>query len=293
MTVSDSFIKLIERIQPRPREIELAQSHRDTIKSRLEKNFEVKKFELIGSHARGSAIRSYSDVDYLVLLSRSDVKWGGQYISSGTLLRKVGNILKFRYPQTTIRKDKQAKTINFGSGFFAVDIVPAFFEEIDADYRYPIYSIPDTGGNWLYTSPDLHNRYIVEANERGGSKLVRVAQLIKWWLNSRVPPVPLHMFHVEMLLAYKEICKVGKSYSECMADFFDLLYQRGCRPFRDPFKIASLIAPTNTELQGDNLFKSISLSRDRAYKALDFEYADKHLLAARFWNYLFNGKFPT
>lgn len=293
MTISASFIKLIETIQPRPRELQLAKAHRNTIKSRLDKNFGIKKFELIGSHPRGSAVRSFSDVDYLVIFSRNDVKWGGKYISSGTLLRKVGDILRFRYPQTTIRKDKHAITIKFGSGTFAVDIVPAFFEEIDTKYKYPIYSIPDTDGSWLYSSPSLHNKYILEANKSSGLKLVRVAQLIKCWQNSRIPSIPLNMFHVEMLLANEGICKIGKNYSECLVDFFDLLYQRECRPFRDPFKIAGLIACTNTELQRDILFNAIARSQGRAFKALDFENDNNMLSAKRLWNVVFNGNFPT
>ena len=293
ISIAESFSKLLSRIHPVELELNRAGSHASTMKSRLEKYFDLRKFDLIGSHSRNSAVRKYSDVDFFALFSRDDVRWGGKYIDSRTLLNKVAFILKGRYPQTAIGRDRQALVIGFGDGNYAVDVVPAFFEEFDNELRSPIYSIPDSVGGWIVTSPYLHNRYINEANEQSNSKLIRTIQLIKWWQFSRIPKIPLKTFHLEILLACEGVCNGAKSYSECLTEVFDLLYKRQCRPFRDPLKISGLINATNTELQRDNLYRAVSLSRERASRALDFENSEKTIQAKRLWSIIFNGKFPS
>lgn len=292
MSVSESFSKLLSRIQPGDLEIKRAEGHASTMKSRLEKYFALKKFELIGSHSRDSAIKKYSDVDFFAVFSRDDVRWGGKYIDSRTLLNKVANVLRGRYPQTGIRRDKQALVIEFGDGNYAVDVVPAFFEEFDDELHNPIYSIPDSAGGWVITNPKLHNKYINEASQQSNSKLIRTVQLIKWWQSVRIPKIPLKTFHLEMILSSEGICNGVKSYAECLTDTFDLLYKRQCRPLRDPLKISGYIDSTNTELQRDHLYKVIWSSRNRSIRALEFEYSGKVTRAKELWSIIFNNKFP-
>lgn len=293
ISISDSFSKILSRIQPAEIELNRAGGHASTIKSRLEKYFDLRKFELIGSHSRNSAVKGWSDVDFFALFSRDDMRWGGNYVNSRTILIKVAQALQGRYPQTKIGRDGQAVVVGFGDGNFAVDVVPAFFEEFDSELKSPIYCIPDGKGGWIITAPALHNKYITEADDNSNSKLVRTVQLIKTWQYSRTPKYPLNTFHLEMLLAYEGVCSGVKSYAECMTEVFDLLYKRQCRPLRDPLRISGYINTTNTELQRENLYKAVSLSRERAVKALELETDGKIIAARRFWNIIFNGRFPS
>jgi predicted nucleotidyltransferase len=294
MSIPSSFQTLIERIQPLGSEIQQAESHVASIKSRLEKQFKLVKFELIGSYSRGSAIRRFSDVDCMAVFSREDVRWGNRYVDSRTLLNRVRVWLTGRYLQTGMRRDQQALVVKFAGGMYGVDIVPAFFEGMkENDYaQYPLYSIPDGTGNWLATSPVTHGKFIRECGDASNSKLKKTVQLIKFWRISRYPPIPLQSFHLELLLSAEGICQGVKSYAQCVCASFGLLTQRQCRPFRDPLGISGIISATNTDQQRAILNKAANLAYGRALRALDFEEAGKTDYAKGLWNTIYNGKFP-
>jgi len=294
VSVSSSFQTLIARIQPLDSEYRQLDSHSGTIKSRLLKQFDVKAFSMIGSHKKGTAIRRTSDVDFIVIFSRDDVRWGGQYIDSRTLINKVRMWLSGLFQQTTIRRDQQALVLNYSGGNFAVDVVPGFFEGMDTNgqVKYPVYSIPDGKGSWLQTSPEMHTRYINQENERSTYQLTRAIQLIKYWKFTRESQIPLSSFHLELLLSSESVCVGVKSYAQCLADAFDILAQRQCRPLRDPIGISGLIQSTNTELQRLDLYRSVCLARDRAFRAIEAEEKGNIIQAKRIWGVIFHNRFP-
>ena len=294
MSVSSSFQTLIERIQPLGSEYRQLDSHSGTIKSRLQKQFDVKAFSMIGSHKKGTAIRRTSDVDFLVIFSRDDVRWGGQYIDSRTLINKVRIWLSGLFQQTAIRRDQQALILNYSGGNFAVDVVPGFFENMETNnqVKYPVFSIPDGKGSWLQTSPEMHTRYLVQENERSTYQLTMTIQLIKFWRFTRIPPIPLSSFHLELLLASESVCIGVKSYAQCLAATFNILAQRQCRPLRDPIGISGLVQSTNTELQRADLFKSVCLARDRSFRTVEAEEKGNVMQAKRLWSVIFHNKYP-
>jgi len=260
----------------------------------LEKGFQLRKFDLIGSYSKNTAIRKASDVDFLAILARDDVRWGGKYVDSRTLLTRVRFWLSGLFQQTVMRRDQQALVIRFAGGAFAVDVVPGFFEtmEDDGKVKYPVYSIPDGNGSWLQTSPEMHERYLRQADEQSGSMLARTIQLMKQWKSSRTPPIPLSSFHLELLLASEGVCVGIKSYAQCLADAFQLLVERQCRPLRDPVRISGIVSATNTEPQRQDLLRCALSARDRAYRALEAEGNGKIPQAKQLWNLIFNYKFP-
>ena len=123
-----NIARLIKKIQPTSSELKKARSYSLSCRKRLNKSFDLKKFKGIGSHTRDAAIRHYSDLDFLVVLSRNEVKWAGKIINSNTFLSKVSQDLNDRYINTTIRKDGQAVVAKFSSGQNSMDIVPAFLK---------------------------------------------------------------------------------------------------------------------------------------------------------------------
>ena len=199
-----------------------------------------------------------------------------------------------RFQQTAMRRDQQALVLRFSGGSFAVDIVPGFFEDMDdnGQYRYPVFSIPDGTGNWLETSPEMHARYFKEADDHSISKLTRTIQFLKFWRSSRTPPIPLSSFHTELLLASEGICVGPKSYAQCLAESFFLLAKRQCRPLRDPLRISGIVPTTKTDLQREDLLRSVTLASDRAFRALEAEERGKNPQAKQLWNLVFNYKFP-
>ena len=66
-----NLLNLAHRIQPQASELGSAKIHRSTVRMRLQRSFDVSGIVDIGSHARGTAIRRFSDLDMLVVLRRN------------------------------------------------------------------------------------------------------------------------------------------------------------------------------------------------------------------------------
>src|SRR5690348_12199485 len=64
MSVSDSFAKLIDRIQPTQVAIQNAVQHAKQIKTRLEQSYNLRKLFFVGSFPRQTYVRSSSDIDF-------------------------------------------------------------------------------------------------------------------------------------------------------------------------------------------------------------------------------------
>lgn len=285
------FAKLIHAIQPTASEVSAAMLHAATIKARLAKSFQLKKFLFIGSNARKSAIRSNSDLDLLAIFSRQEVKWGDGFKSSTTFIKAIRDDLDQRFTFTEVRRDQQAVVVHFGGGSQPVDVVPAIFWDISPG-KGPRYCIPDGDGDWLFTAPEAHNKFLENADKASSGKLKRVAQLLKFWRNCREPNIPLMSFHLELLLATSHICIGTKSYAECLFDTFNLLGQRGCRGLHDPIGIAGAINAAKTETQENQLLSAVLYAKEHALRALLAEAAGDHKEAYRQWNVVFNGNLP-
>ena len=282
-----TMLKLIRKIQPVAGERSKAMIHSLTMKSRLNKSFNLKKFTRIGSHSRGTAIKAFSDVDFMAVLSRNEAKWGGKVVNSSTVLNRLRDDLIDRYTQTTIRRDLQAVVIEFGGGQHAMDVVPAIFSRFMPKIG-PVYWIPDGYDEWIETSPEIHNKFIMMANERSGSKLIRVIQLLKWWAACRTSRIPIQSFHIEMLLATANICSGIMSYAQCLHDAFKLLAERECRGLRDPLGMSGVIYAAKTDAQREEINNDVNYAFEHAKKALYAEAWKDNEEANRQWNIVFN-----
>jgi hypothetical protein len=290
MNISESFATLIGRIQPLQSELDAARQHRDTIKTRLETDFDLSSCRPIGSSARETSIRGFSDTDLLVAFRKNNFTWGDNLINSDTALDNVRKALVERYPNSGVCRDGIAIAVSFSDGRH-VDVVPGVFDEM-YDKEWPVYLIPDGAGGWMRTSPALYDAYIREANREAGGKLIQVAQFMKFWRECREPRIPLSSFHIEMILASEEVCKGVKSYAECMLDILRNLARRECRAMQDPYDIAGNIPAVKTLSQRERAQNSIVNSRDHAQSARGAELGSDLEEARRQWDIVFNGSFP-
>lgn len=289
LRIAQRFQTLLARIEPLSTEVEAAYRHADSVKSRLAKSFALKKFVVIGSHARRTAIRGYSDVDFFAVVSRDDVRWGDMYVRSSTTLDRVRHELSTRFWRTETARDGQAIVLNFGSGS-AVDVVPSFFWEMGS--KHPIYQMPDGTGEWMPTNPEVHGAYLKRANLASGGKLRRTVQLLKFWRECRQPRIPLSSFHLEIVLASEGVCMGAKTHAECLAAAWTVLVDRACRSMRDPLQIAGLIPSAKTPAQREQLLRSVLFAQDHAVAALNAEGDGDYQEALRQWAIIYNGYFP-
>jgi len=180
-----------------------------------------------------------SDTDLLAVFRKTAFTWGDSLINSDTALDKVRVALAERYPYSNVYRDGIAIAVSFSDGRH-VDVVPAVFDTFFKE-KWPVYLIADGAGGWMPTSPALYDAYLANANKESGGKLTYVAQLMKFWRECRDPRIPISSFHIEMVLAYEDVCKGVKPYSECMLEILRSLARRECRAMRDPYGIAGNI----------------------------------------------------
>lgn len=292
MSISASFQTLITRLTPSPTELTRAKGHAESVRSRLQSSFNLKKFLVVGSHSRDTAIRWYSDVDHFAVFSRDDFRWGDGYKSSNTVLDNIRGDLTQRFKQTPVYRDGPAVVVSFGQGDYSVDVVPAMFWEMH-EKNWPIYYIPDGNGGWLRTSPELHNKYIWDADQRSGGKLKRASQLVKYWRECRSPRIPIASFHLDLLLASQRVCEGAKSYAQCLTEAFGLLARRECRALQDPLGVSGNVSGVKTASQQEAACRAVIHAYDHASRALEAELTGKQQEARRQWNIVYNNEFPN
>ena len=278
--------KLVHSLKPLDSEVSAANSHVATIRRRLESRLGVKRVVVIGSHARRTAVRHFSDVDVMAILPRTEARWGGALVSPGTFLTKIGDQLRDRFVQTKVRTDGQAVVVHFGSSTQAVDVVPAVFLGFEAGR--PVYRIPDSSGRWIETSPARHQRLFEVSSERSGGKLKGIAQLIRAWKYGRDPAIPLSSFYADLLLCKTDVASGVSSYGECLHAFFSHLARTDANGLRDPEGVAGIVAVAASPAARDRVKTAAKFARGHAEAALRAEAAGDFVEAVRQWEIVFN-----
>ena len=289
-TVPEAFKTLIDRIQPLQSELDARSRHRATIQQALQTEFVAfNRIEVFGSHSRGTAIRSHSDVDYLAVLGKEDITWGGSVVASSTTLARVKKALDARFATTNVRIRGCAVIVEFSDG--AVDVVPAVWTGTAPGSGHPVFAIPDGNGDWRASSPQAHKKYLADGNISSGSHLFYSAQLWKSWRVGRQNPIPFLGFHVEMLMASNTICTPGKSYAVCVRDSLRLIRDRNGRALQDPVGVSGYIALAGTDSQRSDVVNAAASGAEHAQKAIEAENRGDDDEAFRQWSIVFKN-FP-
>jgi predicted nucleotidyltransferase len=297
MAISDRFSTLIERIAPSPAEVSAYATHLRTIGSAVESALSINKTERIGSFTRGTAVRSISDLDLMVVLSSNERKWGRGMTTSTTTLNKVKEALVARFTTTSIRNSGSAVVLLFAGGRRPVDVVPAFYAgpykgRFTQYQNYPTYTIPDASGGWLLTSPQIHGVALAREDERSGYKLKRVASLAKYWAAVRTH-LNLHSFHVEILIASTQISIGPGSYAQVLHELFRNLASRNGHGIRDPLELSGVIPASSGAAAAERLAAAARTAAEHSERALQAEAQRDTPEAVRQWKIVFGRNFPS
>jgi hypothetical protein len=290
--VAEGFATLISRCQLTQRDLDLFGGHRSTVTTAVKTRLDTVKVDVIGSFARATAIHGASDVDLLLVLSRSALTWGGSLKSSGRALGEVRDALRERYPGTAIGRDGQAVVVSFNDGGHPVDVVPACYLEHGGRLNYPLYAIPDGRNGWMETSPGAHNKFIGDADARSGGKVKYVSQAFKVWRDARAGGVPISAFHVELVLANEGLADGARTYSSIFRDLLVVLARRECAALRDPIGVSGLISASATDPKRQQAARTVLDSARHADAAIGAERLGDTREAVRQWGIVFNGRFP-
>ena len=288
-TLEEGFQTFLGRLAPLMLEHNKAASHKDSVESCLEKNFDCYRMFETGSFGNGTGVRHYSDTDYFAVCKTGKLKQ-----NSSSTLREVKEALQNTFWQTSgIEVDTPAVRIPFGS--YASETL----EVTPCDYRgmvdtpvgnMPYYDIADGVGGWMNASPSAHTGYVKEQDERLDGKLKPLIQLVKAWkfYNS----VPISSFYLELRTTKYAEGESSIIYDIDLTRLFGSLDDNGLPAVRDPMGVSGMISACSSDAKRTTALSKISTARSRAVKAHAAR-EDKVDDAFYWWNLFFSDKFPS
>ena len=284
-TIDQGFRDFLTKLTPSSSEAQAAKSHRASIEARLKRDFGLRRFARIGSFGNGTSISGFSDVDYLASLARDTLT-----NNSSNSLGKVRDSLADRFPNTGVRVNCPAVTVPFGNEKSeTTEIVPAdYIEEANGHY---IYDIPDCAGGWMRASPDAHNSYVADVNEKLGGKVKPLVRFIKAWKYFR--QVPISSFYLELRVAKYAMTETSIIYDMDVKRVLCKLLDGGLPAMQDPMGVSGYIYPCKTDVLHKDAISKLETAATRAEKARAA--ADNGNISGAFdwWRLVYNNEFPS
>src|SRR5882672_11414784 len=176
---------------------------RDKLEGYLEDHpdFELRKMLLSGSLAKGTALKSISDIDV------------GCYVSSASAPEEISVLIDWlaqklqkafpNFKPEQIKRKEYSVSVNFISTGNEVDIVPILY---DGDPQWRGYLISKGTGEKLMTSIPMHLDFIRSRKAANKKNYAQVVRLLKFWCKLQKEADPdsfrFKSFMVELIVAY-------------------------------------------------------------------------------------------
>ena len=209
-------------------------------------NFTLKKMQLSGSLAKGTALRSLNDIDVACYVSGADAPK-----DVDELLNYIAERLRKAFPNFTpdqVQPQTYSVAVSFKGTGLDVDIVPILYSG-DPQWYGDLVSQED--GSFLKTSIPLHLDFASKRKKAQETHFAQVVRLVKFWarrLKNEDPDFRFKSFMIEMILA--KLCDDGldlSDYPEALQHFFTYVAKSNMRErivFSDyytPSSVGSLI----------------------------------------------------
>ncbi|MCA8318603.1 CBASS oligonucleotide cyclase [Burkholderia cepacia] len=210
-------------------------------------HFELRKLMLSGSLAKGTALKSGSDLDIAC------------YVSSDSAPDEIDELIKWLAKRletafANFSADQiQPKTYSVGVTFKGTgnefDIVPILYDD---DPQWRGYLVSQDDGEKLLTSVPMHLEFIRSRKEKNNTHLAQVIRLIKYWAKlhkQEDDDFRFKSFMIEMI-----VCKLAdrglvlSDYVEALAGFFNYIVTD---EFRTTISFDDYYNPTNCAATSD------------------------------------------
>jgi len=195
---------------------------RDRLEKYLEENphFELRKMLLSGSLAKGTALKTISDIDVAC------------YVSSESAPQKIAELIDYlakrlekafpNFKPEQITRKTYSVGVKFVSTGNEVDVVPILYSG-DPEWRGDLIS-QDTGDR-LMTSVPMHLEFIRKRKKANDQDYAQVVRLVKHWCELRKredSDFRFKSFMVELILAHLADRGMNLAdYPEALASFFN------------------------------------------------------------------------
>lgn len=205
-------------------------------------DFSLKKIQLSGSLAKGTALRSLNDIDMAVYVSGSDAPHDVK-----ALLDYLAERLRKAFPNFTpdqVKPQTYSVTVSFKGSGLDVDVVPVLYAGLP-DWRGDLISQDD--GSRLETSIPLHLEFARKRKKAQPTHFAQVVRLVKFWarrMKQERDGFRFKSFMIEMILA--KLCDDGVNFSdypEALQAFFTYLAKSNLRErivFEDYYPASSV-----------------------------------------------------
>jgi predicted nucleotidyltransferase len=196
-------------------------------------DFALRRIMLSGSLAKGTSLRSLSDIDMAVYISGSEAPHDLRQ-----LLEYLAERLRKAFPNFSsdqVKPQTYSVTVSFRGSGLDVDVVPVLYAG-KPNWRGDLISQED--GSFLETSIPLHIDFARKRKSANPRHFAQVVRLVKFW-SARCkrddPDFRFKSFMVEMVLA--KLSDEGMDFSdyvEALQTFFTYVARTGLRVSKRP-----------------------------------------------------------
>lgn len=244
------------------------------------------RFFRTGSFGNGTSISGYSDVDYFASLPSEHIS----SYSESTLI-KSKSVLDTRFALTGVHIDSPAVVVPFGSiRSETTEIVPAAFISKHSSGAH-IYTMPDGYGGWIYSSPEIHNKYVFDLDTLLGGKLRPLIRFVKAW--KYYYNVPISSFYLELFVSVYASTNSPIIYYWDLKNIFSRLNDSRLSVLSDPCGISGTIPPCSSEAERQRALLKVETACRRITNAFAAEQTNDTPGAFYWLNELYNGNFPA
>ncbi len=281
-TVTYSFDKFRENIEPPAYERSIATNRKNRLVSLLEGDFEILDSFATGSLPRFTAVKNHADLDIMVVLHYSN------HIKNkkpSQVLQEIRDCLgEYR---TNVRKNGQAVTLYYKT-WPNVDIVPVS-RTVNNDGTVSHYNVPDMNTEtWLESQPVRHSNEMSNRNKTFGFQFKRIVKMIKWWNHQHSSY--LQSYHIEVL-ALNILSGTFSNYPWEIYQFFKKAVDLVSVPLWHNTGYVDYYLNGNKR---EETVSRLSTARDKAEKAWLKTTGDNddHQGAITIWRQIFGDQFP-
>ncbi len=270
--------------------------------------FALKRMQLSGSLAKGTALKTLNDIDVAVYIGGVDSN-----ITLNKLLEYLEARIRQAYPNFShdqIKRQNYSICVTFKGSGLDVDLVPIIYEG-KPDWRGFLVSQFD--GSYLETSIPLHLEFAKKRKNQQPEHFAQVVRLVKYWARKQKMEVDgfrFKSFMIEMILA--KLCDQGvdfSNYIEALQAFFTYIVKSNLEEkilfedyysankvedFSNPVQIIDPVNEKNnvaglyTRYQAD-LIVSAAMGAGDAIDAAEF--APNKTLTVKYWQSVFGPSF--
>lgn len=273
-------------------------------------DFTLKRMQLSGSLAKGTALKSLNDIDVACYISGADAP-----LKVSELLNYLAERLRKAFPNFTadqVQPQTYSVTVSFKGSGLDVDVVPILY---DGDEQWYGNLVSQDDGSFLRTSIPLHLEFCARRKKAHDKDFAQVVRLVKFWtrrMKAESENFRFKSFMIELILSH--LSDEGADFSdyvEALQVFFTYVARTGlrekvlftdCYPaskvgeFFDPVQI---IDPVNEVNNVSRLYKSadadliVEAALD-AGDAIDAAlYAPTKQETVRYWQKVFGPSFQV